>query len=106
MTVLFLKDFFITLFYLSPILFVLILAIILLGLVIGRLERWSKTDAVYYAFITATTVGYGDFHPKKKWSKILAIIDAFVGLITTGVIVAVAVNSISIAAKTYLSTVG
>jgi voltage-gated potassium channel len=50
-------------------------------------------DAMYYAFITATTVGYGDFHPRKRPSKFLAIVIALVGIIFTGIVVAVALHA-------------
>lgn len=56
-------------------------------------------DSVYYAFITATTVGYGDIHPKKNLSKSLAIIISFVGIILTGIIVALALHSATYAFK-------
>jgi hypothetical protein len=62
----FIRMFFIDLFYVGPILITLVLVIVILGHVIGKLEGWSKTDALYHAFITATTVGYGDFHPGKN----------------------------------------
>jgi hypothetical protein len=35
----------------------LFLLIALAGLVVGRIERLSLLDSLYYAFITATTVG-------------------------------------------------
>ena len=60
---------------------------------------WSKFYALYHAFITATTVGYGDFHPSKKLSKFLAVTIAFVGLVFTGIVVALAINSATHAFK-------
>lgn len=71
----------------------LVLVIIVLGHLIGTREGWSRADSVYYAFITATTVGYGDFHPKKQPSKMLAIAISFVGLVLTGIIVALALHA-------------
>ncbi|MGD2076114.1 MAG: potassium channel family protein, partial [Gammaproteobacteria bacterium] len=71
--------------------------------VVGKKEGWSVEDAVYYAFITATTVGYGDFHPRKMVSKYLAIIIALVGLMLTGMVVAVGVHAASDAFKTAYS---
>lgn len=60
----------------------------LLGIWIGRIEGWKRWDAVCFAFITATTVGYGDMRPTKPLARLLAILAAFVGLIMTGIIVA------------------
>jgi voltage-gated potassium channel len=87
-------DMFVTgLFYIAPLLVSMLLVIVVLGHSLGRLEGWSRLDSIYYAFITATTVGYGDFHPRKRLSKILAIVIAFVGIVFTGIVVAIALNA-------------
>lgn len=80
--------------YLSPLVVFLMLCIFLIGMAIGRLEQWSRFDALYHAFINSTTVGYGDFHPTRKISKILSIACAFIGLLLSGIVVASAVSSI------------
>lgn len=99
----FIRIFGVALFYAAPLLIFLALLIFLLGLVVGKKEGWSVQDAAYYAFITATTVGYGDFHPRKTASKYLAIIIALIGLIFTGMVVAVGVHAASDAFKTTYS---
>jgi voltage-gated potassium channel len=43
--------------------------------------------------ITASTVGYGDIKPVRKSSKVLAIVIAFMGMVLTGIIIAVALES-------------
>ena len=91
----FLHIFFILLIYLSPVVLALALAIFLIGRVIGRHEGWSRADSTYYAFITATTVGYGDFRPRKRIGKLLAVVLTFIGLIMTGIIVALAVTAVT-----------
>jgi voltage-gated potassium channel len=96
----FFRLFSLGLFYASPILLVFILLISGLGLLVGRLEGWSRGDAVYYAFITATTVGYGDYHPRKRQSKQLAIGIALVGLLFNGIVVAVGLHAASHAFRT------
>lgn len=85
------------LFYLSPVILTLGLFISLIGLSIGRKEGWSRIDSLYYAWITATTVGYGDLHPSQSRSKLLAILIAFTGLLLTGVIVAAGVEATRVA---------
>ena len=92
-TLLFIRVFFIELFYASPVLISLILLISFIGFIIGRKEEWSRLDALYHAFINATTVGYGDLRPTKKLSKMLAVSNAFVGLIFTGIIVAIGLQA-------------
>jgi voltage-gated potassium channel len=76
-----------------PLLVALALQIVLLGLIAGRLERWTWFDSIYWAFITATTVGYGDMRPKDRPGKILAILIVLVGVTFTGILVALAINS-------------
>jgi len=70
-----------------------------LGQIVGRRESWSKFDSLYWSFITATTVGYGDIRPLQKLSKTLAVIIALLGLILTGIVVALALNAATTAFK-------
>jgi voltage-gated potassium channel len=89
----FIRIFAIGLFYTAPLLALMLLIIVLLGHYLGRLEGWSRLDSLYHALIVATTVGYGDFHPRKRLSKILAIVIAFVGIVFTGIVVAIALHA-------------
>ena len=89
----FVRVFFFELVYVGPILASLMLCICFMGYIIGRIEGWSCFDALYHAFINATTVGYGDFRPTKKLSKMLAIAIAFVGIVFTGIVVAIGVHA-------------
>ena len=76
-----------------PLLFFLALIIVALGLVAGAIESWPRFDSVYWAFITATTVGYGDIKPKRLVSRMLSILIALVGVTFTGILVALAINA-------------
>ena len=89
----FLRTFFLDLAYAGPILISLLLLIALTGFVIGRIEGWSLSDSLYHAFINATTVGYGDFRPADRRAKFLAVVLAFVGLVFTGMVVAIALHA-------------
>ncbi len=92
----FLKFFVYGLELAAPLLILMTFMIVLLGQVAGRRESWNRFDALYWSFITATTVGYGDIRPTYKLSRILSVMIAFVGLIFTGIVVALAINAASI----------
>ncbi len=64
-----------------------------LAVAAGRLEGLSIGDSLYYGFITATTVGYGDMTPSTGRGKFYAIILAVIGLIFTGIMVALSVEA-------------
>ena len=96
-TITFLELFFWSLYLALPIIIFLSFIIVILGQLVGYLEKWSKFDSLYWSLITATTVGYGDFRPKTKVSKLVSSIIAVVGMILTGIIIAVALNTASIA---------
>ena len=44
------------------------------GIFMGHLEGWSMIDALYYTFITAGTLGYGDLSPLTRNGRIWAIL--------------------------------
>ena len=97
MTLTFLKVLALGLLELLPIIVFLIILIAVMGLKIGKWEKWDLSDSLYFAFITATTVGYGDLRPGQKGSKFLSIIIALAGIILTGIIVAVSLYAVDAA---------
>ena len=102
-TLTFIKLFFAVLTLIAPILLTLCSVIVILGLIAGRHEGWSRLNALYWAFITAFPVGYGDIRPLKPLSKILAVAIAWTGIMFTGVIVAVTVSSTQDAVKKHVN---
>ncbi len=90
----FIKVFASALIALSPLLLVFATVIAMLGVIIGRIERWNMLDSVYFAFITATTVGYGDIKPNDSISKIVAILIALIGIVLTGILVAIGLYAV------------
>jgi len=71
----------------------LLFVVVILGQIVGRIESWSRFNALYWSFMTALTVGYGDLCPLKKKSKVYAILIAFIGFMLTGIFVAVTVTA-------------
>jgi len=49
-------------------------------------EGWSVVDALYFCFMTMSTIGYGDLVPTTELSKIFTIVYSFLSI---GVFVAV-----------------
>jgi hypothetical protein len=92
-TLSFLRVFFMDLVHAAPLLVFFIVLISFIGYLIGKIEGWSIWESLYHAFINATTVGYGDFRPSRKSSRILAIVLAFVGIVLAGMVVAIALHS-------------
>lgn len=95
----FISTYFKDLFRLWSIFVVLIGLIVALGLRIGKLERWTTINSLYFAFTTATSVGYGDFVPTKHRSKLFAILIALTGVLMVGLIVSVGLHALSHAAE-------
>lgn len=93
LTITYLKDFGLDLWLTSPMLLSLAAVITILGRVVGRKEGWSRFDSFYWSFVTASTVGYGDFRPVHTSSKIIAIVIALIGLTFTGIMIALAVHA-------------
>lgn len=98
----FLKAFSWAIYFMSPFLLLFVSAIVLLGQIVARIEKWNKFDGLYWSFITATTVGYGDIRPTKKVSKSLSILISLIGLMSTGLVIAITLNSATVAFKKHV----
>jgi voltage-gated potassium channel len=71
----FLKTFLYGLYFVAPLLLLIVLTTIFLGQIVGHIESWKRFDPTY------------------RTSKVLSILIALTGLVFTGIIVAVAVRS-------------
>jgi voltage-gated potassium channel len=96
-TIAFIQLFTWSIYLVLPLLAFLGLLIVVLGLCVCQIEKWNRFDALYWSFITATTVGYGDIRPLKKLSKVLSVLIAIVGMMLTGLIIAITIRTASIA---------
>lgn len=82
----------------------LVLVIVLGGFAISRLEGIKLGDAIYFAFITALSVGYGDISPKTTIGKLLSVGIGLVGMLFVGVTIAIATRALADTAKQHLNT--
>ena len=72
------------------------------GVLISYSEGLPLEDSIYFSFITGLTIGYGDIHPESGWGKVLSIAVGIVGVLFTGVIVAVATRALADTAQHHL----
>jgi voltage-gated potassium channel len=99
----FIRLFFWSIYLAAPLMLFLCLVIVVLGLVVARLEKWQRFDALYWSFITATTVGYGDIRPVRRVSRILSILIALTGILFTGILVAMALHTATMSFEKHVS---
>ena len=92
----FFHEFLRVLYYVKSILLGLFVTIALFGIVLSFQEKVDLWNGMYFAFITAFTVGYGDFTPTTPVSKVLcALVLPVLGMILTGIMVAAAMQAIA-----------
>jgi len=70
-----------------------------LGAAIGWLEGWPLGDAVYFAFVSGLTIGYGDLVPTAPLSRVLAVCIGLTGVLLAGLVAAVGVRALESAAR-------
>lgn len=71
------------------------LALIIVGAVtIAGTEKLAIGDALYFAFITGLTIGYGDIVAHSVAGRVVSVLLGIVGILFTGLIVAVAVHAV------------
>lgn len=62
------------------VLFITVLMIFTGGVLIHFAEGMSISDGIWWAFVTATTVGYGDISPSSIYGRIIAMVLMLVGI--------------------------
>jgi voltage-gated potassium channel len=61
---------------------------------IAYFEKMPFADALYFTFVTGLTIGYGDIAPVTHAGRVVAILTGLLGILITGIIVAVAVYAL------------
>ena len=81
-------------FMVWPILSALLALIAGIGAVVGLIEGWGVWRGIYFGFITALTIGYGDHVPTRASTQVLAVMAGFAGIAMTALLAAVAVHAL------------
>jgi voltage-gated potassium channel len=72
----------------------LIITVLSCALVIAGVEKVSFGEALYFSFITGLTIGYGDIVPGTVIGRITSVLLGFIGILFSGVVVGIAVQSV------------
>jgi uncharacterized membrane protein len=74
----------------------LVLLVVLLGVVFSFVEKIRVFEGIYFSFITALTIGFGDISPSTRLGMILSVFIGIIGMVATGIIVALAIQAVRI----------
>ena len=73
-----------------------LLGLIVLGsLAISMVEEPDLSEALYFAFITALSIGYGDIAPVTTLGRVISVGIGLVGMVFVGLSVAIATRALS-----------
>ena len=76
------------------IIFVLIALIVSGAIIITSVEKIPFGDALYFSFVTGFTIGYGEIVPKTVLGRLVALLIGLIGIVFTGMVVAVAIRAV------------
>ncbi len=80
--------------HVKSVIFALLALIVIGAAVIAGIENMPIGDALYFAFITGLTVGFGDLVPHTGIGRLVAVLIGVVGMLFTGLVVAIAVHAL------------
>ena len=91
----FVSHFFRYVLFVREVVFGLLSLLILGGVLISKLENIPLGQAIYFAFITGLSIGYGDISPKTGWGCVVSVGIGMIGMIFVGMTVAVATRALA-----------
>jgi voltage-gated potassium channel len=91
-------------FHIREVIGSLVSLIVLAGVVVSHVEDIPWGDAIYFAFITALSVGYGDITPQTMVGKIVSVGIGLMGILFVGITAAVATRALADTARQHVKT--
>ena len=80
----------------------LLLLIVLGGVTISQVEGIKLGDAIYFAFVTGLSIGYGDISPETAVGKVASVAIGLVGMLFVGLTVAIATHALANTAERHV----
>ena len=77
----------------------LLLMIVFGGVTISQVEDIGLGEAIYFAFITGLSIGYGDITPESAFGRSVSVLIGLVGMLFVGITVAIATRALADLAK-------
>jgi voltage-gated potassium channel len=73
----------------------LLFLLVLGGVLISRVEGIQLGDAIYFAFITGLSIGYGDITPETASGRAISVSIGLIGMLFVGITVAIATRALA-----------
>jgi hypothetical protein len=90
----FTNHFFRAVWHVRAIILALIALVVSGAAMLAYLEKIAFTEALYFAFVTGMTIGYGDIVMHTPSGRLVALLIGFIGILFTGLVVAVLVHAV------------
>jgi hypothetical protein len=90
----FTRHLFVAVWHVKAFILVLIGMVVAGAAAVTLVEKMPFNDTLYFAFVTGLTIGYGDIVPQTPGGRLVALLIGFVGILFTGLMVAVLVFAV------------
>ncbi len=90
----FARHFFRAIWHVKAVILMLVALIVAGAAAVTLVEKMPFRDTLYFAFVTGLTIGYGDIVVKTPFGRLVAILIGLVGILFTGLMVAVLVLAV------------
>jgi uncharacterized membrane protein len=90
----FTNHFFRAIWHVRSVVLGLIALVVVGAAAVTLVEKMPFADALYFAFVTGLTIGYGDIVMHTPVGRLIALLIGLVGILFTGLMVAVLVHAV------------
>ena len=77
----------------------LLMMLVVCACLVSYIENLPLGQSFYFTFITGLSIGYGEIVPKTGLGQLISVVIGIIGMVFTGITVAVATRSLADTAK-------